>query len=159
MNYLRDIVKVTDVDLLQPDYPEGTLILTDSQAVIDECVLKGLPVAAFEHGGEWLDELRKYIFANKQTVAQFLKNNIQKIKLVPSEATYLLWLDCTALGMGSKELSEHIRCKTGLFLTNGEPFGGDGFLRMNIACPRSLLTDGLERLKKAVDMITEDSDS
>ena len=49
MKYLRDIVKVTDVDLLQPDYPKGTLILTDSQAVIDECVGAGIPVAAFEH--------------------------------------------------------------------------------------------------------------
>ena len=75
-------------------------------------------VAAFEQGGEWLDELRKYIFANKQTVAQFLKNNIQKIKLVPSEATYLLWLDCTALGISSKQQTEHIRKSTGLFLTN-----------------------------------------
>ncbi|MCR5167235.1 MAG: pyridoxal phosphate-dependent aminotransferase [Oscillospiraceae bacterium] len=116
-------------------------------------------ISAFEHGGEWLSELREYLYINKMTVSAYLEKNIPGIKLIPSDATYLLWLDCTALGMGSKELSEHIRSKTGLFLTNGEPFGGDGFLRMNIACPRSLLTDGLERLKKAVDMITEDSDS
>lgn len=114
-------------------------------------------ISAFEHGGEWLSELREYLYINKMTVSAYLEKNIPGIKLIPSDATYLLWLDCTALGMGSKELSEHIRSKTGLFLTNGEPFGGDGFLRMNIACPRSLLTDGLERLKKAVDMITEDS--
>ena len=116
-------------------------------------------ISAFEHGGEWLSELREYLYINKMTVAAHLERNIPGIKLVPSDATYLLWLDCTALGIGSKELSEHIRSKTGLFLTNGGPFGGDGFLRMNIACPRSLLTDGLERLKKAVDMLTEDTDS
>ena len=108
-------------------------------------------VAAFEQGSEWLDELREYLFENKQAVAQFLENNIPKVRLVPSEATYLLWLDCTALGIGSKELTEHIRSSTGLFLTDGEPFGGDGFLRLNIACPRIMLMNGLERLKKAID--------
>ena len=104
-------------------------------------------------GGEWLDELREYLFANKQAVAQFLENNIPSVKLVPSEATYLLWLDCTALGIGSKKLTEHIRSSTGLFLTDGEPFGGDGFLRLNIACPRAMLMDGLGRLKKAIDLL------
>lgn len=110
-------------------------------------------VAAFEQGGEWLDELREYLFANKQAVAQFLENNAPSVNLVASEATYLLWLDCTALGIGSKKLTEHIRSSTGLFLTDGEPFGGDGFLRLNIACPRAMLMDGLGRLKKAIVLL------
>lgn len=110
-------------------------------------------VAAFRQGGEWLDELREYLYANKLIVAHFLETNIPEIRLVHSEATYLLWLDCTALGISSKKLTEHIRSCTGLFLTNGEPFGGEGFLRMNIACPKALLSDGLERLKRAIEAI------
>lgn len=110
-------------------------------------------VAAFRHGGEWLEELREYLYANKQAVADLLEKHIPEIKLVPSQATYLLWLDCTALGIGSRRLSQHIRSSTGLYITDGEPFGGDGFLRMNIACPRTVLSDGLERLEKAVRML------
>ncbi|MDE5835085.1 MAG: pyridoxal phosphate-dependent aminotransferase, partial [Ruminococcus sp.] len=66
-------------------------------------------VVAFNYGGEWLDEMRKYIYNNKQFVKNFLSGNIPQIRLVPSEATYLLWLDCSALHMDSKKLSAHIR--------------------------------------------------
>ena len=111
-------------------------------------------VAAFTQGGEWLDEMRKYVYENKMLVKEFLRREIPRIRLVPSEATYLIWLDCSELGMDSKVLAEHIRRETGLFLSNGVQYGnGRDFLRMNIACPRKLVTDGLERLKRAVDMI------
>ncbi|WP_044975292.1 MalY/PatB family protein [Ruminococcus sp. HUN007] len=111
-------------------------------------------VAAFSEGEQWLDELREYIFANKQRVSTFLKENIPQIKLVPSEATYLLWLDCSEITDDSKRLASEIRSKTGLYLSHGMQFGnGDRFLRMNIACPRVLLEDGLARLKKAVNII------
>ena len=107
--------------------------------------------AAFEQGGDWLDELRLYLYDNKRLVADFIASEIPQIKLVPSNATYLLWLDCTALGMSSHELWKHIRRNTGLFLSDGEIYGSrDGFARMNIACPRAMVQDGLERLKKAV---------
>ena len=109
--------------------------------------------AAFTKGGEWLDELRGYIYQNKLTVKGFLEKNIPQVKLVPSEATYLLWLDCTDLGISSAELASHIRRKTGLFLTDGARFRGEGFLRMNIACPRVMLLDGLDRLKRAFEML------
>lgn len=111
-------------------------------------------VAAFNHGGEWLDELRQYLYENKQTVKKFLAENIPQISLVPSEATYLLWLNCSALNMDSRELAEHIRKNTGLYLSNGVQFGnGEQFLRMNIACPKAVLADGLNRLKKAVELL------
>lgn len=110
-------------------------------------------VAAFNEGGEWLDELRQYIYENKLAVKAYLEKNIPQIKLVPSEATYLLWLDCTALKMDSRELAKHIRKTTGLYLSNGTQYGGEGFLRMNIACPKTLLNDGLERLRKAVNCL------
>jgi len=104
-------------------------------------------VAAFTKGEEWLSELREYIYQNKLTVAEYIEKYIPEIRLVPSEATYLLWLDCRAAGKSSRELAEGIRSLTGLWLTAGDVYGnGDGFLRMNIACPKALLADGLERL-------------
>lgn len=108
-------------------------------------------VAAFERGGEWLDELRQYLYENKLLAREFIDRELPQIKLVPSDATYLLWLDCTSLGMTSRELWKHIRRSAGLYLSDGSVYGSpEGFLRMNIACPRSVVRDGLERLKKAV---------
>lgn len=112
--------------------------------------------AAFEHGGEWLDELRKYIYDNKRFAEKYIADKLPQIKVTPSEATYLLWLDCTAVGEIAGGLAEYIRRETGLILSAGEIFGnGEGFLRMNIACPRARLSDGLDRLKKAMDLLEE----
>lgn len=108
-------------------------------------------VAAFNEGEEWLDELRKYISENKKTVKEFIGANLPKIKVVPSEATYLVWLDCNAYAYADK-LAEEIRESTGLYLCDGAEYGGSGkgFLRMNVACPRRMVEDGLARLKKAL---------
>ncbi len=111
-------------------------------------------VAAFTEGEDWLDELREYLYQNKQEARAFLEREIPQIHAVPSEATYLLWLDCGRLEgyRGAAELARFIREKTGLYLSEGSAFGGNGdrFLRMNTACPRTLLRDGLERLREAV---------
>ena len=109
-------------------------------------------VAAFTEGGPWLDGLREYIYANKQTVKDFLERELPMIRLVPSEATYLLWLDCGKLTEDAKQLADIIRERTGLYLSEGGQYGktGERFLRMNIACPRFRLLDGLERLKAGV---------
>lgn len=108
--------------------------------------------AAFSRGEEWLDGLRTYVWENKKYVGEFLKNELPQIKLVPSDATYLLWLDCRGLGTGSDELCEAIRQKTGLILSSGRSYGesGDGFLRMNVACQRERVIDGCERLKRGI---------
>ena len=111
-------------------------------------------IAAFNYGGEWLDSLREYIFHNKQIVHNFLIENIPKVKLIRSEATYLLWLDCSKITNNSKQLTEYIRRSTGLYLSDGMQYGGgEKFIRMNIACPRDTLYDGLERLKKAIESL------
>ena len=117
-------------------------------------------IAAFEHCGPWLDEMRSYVFENKQTVLSFVEKYIPELHVVPSEATYLLWLDCSAYMSGfsdSDALAKEIRRRTGLFLSNGIQYGepGSRFLRMNIACPRTLLLDGLDRLAKALSGIRE----
>ena len=103
-------------------------------------------------GGAWLDELRAYIFENKKTVREFIKNEIPEIFAVPSNATYLLWLDCSKITEDSNDLARFIRSETGLYLTAGSIYGGNGraFLRMNTACPRATIDDGLARLKAGV---------
>lgn len=106
-------------------------------------------IAAFNEGGDWLDELRNYIYENKMLVREFLEKELPKVHLIPSQATYLLWLDCSKISHNSEELAQFLRQKTGLWLSAGEHYGGelDYFLRMNIACPRARLTDALKRLK------------
>ena len=112
-------------------------------------------VAAFTKGGNWLDELRSYIKENKTTVIEYVKEQIPQLKVVPSDATYLLWLDCRGLGSSASQAAERIREATGLYLSAGEQFGkgGEDFLRMNIACPRARVVEGLERLKKGVEIL------
>ena len=109
-------------------------------------------IAAFTQGGEWLDAMRAYVEDNKRLVTEFIQKEIPAVKVTPSQATYLLWLDCSALTKDSRKLAGNIRKKTGLFLTNGAQYGGSGaaFLRMNVACPRSFVEDGLRRLKAAL---------
>ena len=91
-------------------------------------------------------------YLRAQAVRANLEENIPALRVVPSQATYLLWLDCSAFTSDSKALAADIRRKTGLFLSDGLQYGESGrcFLRMNIACPRTLLLDGLDRLKKAL---------
>lgn len=114
-------------------------------------------IAAFTKGAAWLDALRAYIYENKQYAVQYVKEQIPELEILPSEATYLLWIYCKDLPGSSREIAHRIRKKTGLFLSAGSGFSGDGdrFLRLNIACPRALLKDGMERLKRGVESLCE----
>ena len=105
-------------------------------------------IAAFTEGEAWLDELREYLKENKEITADYLNQELPELKLVESDATYLLWIDCSALTQDTKELCHIIREKTGLFITAGGIYRGDGshFIRINIACPKATLRDGLKRL-------------
>jgi cystathionine beta-lyase len=109
-------------------------------------------MAAYNESEDWLEELKEVLFENKQIVKEFLENELPIVKMVECDATYLLWLDCSALNTPSKALSEFLRQNQGLFLSAGIDFGqnGDDFLRMNIACPQELLKDGLAKLKAGV---------
>lgn len=109
-------------------------------------------VAAFTQGGDWLDALRVQIQHNKELAAAYIGREIPNLSVVPSQATYLLWLDCTNLMGFAWEAASFLREQTGLYLTAGEPFGSNGaaFLRMNIACPQEVVQDGLERLKAGI---------
>lgn len=109
-------------------------------------------IAAFAKGGAWLDEMRAYVFRNRDIAEEFIEKNIPGIKAIRGEATYLLWLDCSEITADSRALCEKIREKTGLILSNGAQYGktGEAFLRMNLAATRENVLDGLNRLKNAV---------
>ncbi len=109
-------------------------------------------IAAYGESEEWLDELREVLYRNKQIVRDYLAEELPVVRMVECDATYLLWLDCSALNVASKVLSEFLRQNQGLFLSAGVDFGrnGDNFLRMNIACPKKLLRDGLGKFKAGV---------
>ena len=108
-------------------------------------------VAAFTRGGPWLDALRAYLAENRKQVRDFLERELPEVHLVDGEATYLLWLD---LGEGASEFCSFLRRETGLFVSKGAAYGetGENFLRVNIACPRVTLEDGLQRLKRGVEL-------
>ena len=111
-------------------------------------------VAAFTKGEEWLDGLRAYISLNKETVRTFIAEHLPMLKVVPSQATYLLWIDCSALAGDSAAVADYLRKETGLYISNGIQYGrgGEHFLRFNTACPHSVLRDGLERLEKGIKL-------
>lgn len=110
-------------------------------------------IAAFEHGEDWLSQLKDYLKENKTTVASFLEENLPQLHLVPSTATYLLWVDFSKITDDTSALCQEIRETTGLYLSQGASFGENGktFIRINIACPRDRLMDGMNRLKAAID--------
>ena len=114
-------------------------------------------VAAFTKGETWLDELREYLEENRRFAETFIEKQIGKIKPVSAEATYLLWLDCGELLGDAGEFAGYLRETTGLYVSGGAQYGkgGAGFLRMNLACPRAVLEDGLKRLEKGVPAYEE----
>ena len=108
--------------------------------------------AAYEHGDEWVAELKEYLYENLNFVREYLKENLPQIRLIEPEGTYLLWLDFRGLGLTEKELEELVVKKAKLWLDRGAVFGaeGRGFERINIACPRSTLKQALDQLKNAI---------
>lgn len=109
--------------------------------------------AAYRGGQEWLDQLRAYLLENLNFLRTYLQEKIPQIHLVEPEGTYLVWLDCSELGISGKELDQFIVEKAGLWLDVGAMFGPSGadFQRVNIACPRATLELALDKLKAAVD--------
>jgi cysteine-S-conjugate beta-lyase len=109
--------------------------------------------AAYLNGNEWLNELILYLGKNINFVSEFLAREIPGIQLTRPESTYLLWLDCRDLGMNDKELTDFFIHKAGIGPSPGSIFGrhGDGFQRINIASPQSVIKKAMEQLAKAVN--------
>ncbi len=108
--------------------------------------------AAYNHGEEWLDELLHYIEGNILFVENYLKEHLPKIRTMRPQASFLMWLDCSDLGMDSSHLGQFFVEKAHLALNNGEMFGcgGECHMRLNVGCPRSVLAQSLDRLREAV---------
>jgi cystathionine beta-lyase len=106
-------------------------------------------ISAYNGGEKWLEELLNHLRGNIDYAVAYIDRNIPEIKVKKPEATYLLWLDLREYGLSDNELKEKLVEDGGLALTMGGAFMGSGFARMNIACPRYMLEDGLERLKRA----------
>ena len=106
-------------------------------------------VAAFTQGGPWLDALRDYVWANKRLVRDFAERELPGLKIPVSDATYLIWADVSELTDDVRDFTARLRAETGLWVTPGTAYGktGEGFFRMNVACPKTTVEDALVRLK------------
>ena len=109
--------------------------------------------AAYKCGSEWLDQAKSYIERNIVAIEEYCAEQLPCIKPVRPEASFLVWLDCRALGLGHDELVDLFVNRAGLALNDGEMFGhgGAGHMRLNVASPRSVLIDAMNKLKLAIE--------
>ena len=108
--------------------------------------------AAYMHGAEWLEQMLDYIKGNIDFTENYLKEYIPGISMIRPQASYLVFLDCRALGLAQEALTRLFAEKAHLALNDGTMFGvpGEGFMRLNIGCPRSMLEQALKQLRDAV---------
>jgi cysteine-S-conjugate beta-lyase len=106
---------------------------------------------AYTHGDIYVDELMAYLAKNVETLEKFVRENLPEIKVIRPESTFLVWLDCTEMGMNDKDLNEFFLHKAKVGFNPGIMFGpgGNGFMRMNIGCPTLTLIQGLMRIREA----------
>ncbi len=111
--------------------------------------------AAYQYGEPWLKELKSYLLENLNYVRHYFAKKLPMIKLIEPQGTYLIWLDCRALNLTKKEMEDLFVNKAKLWLDPGHIFGkdGEGFERINIACPREILIKALDQLKAAVSSL------
>ena len=111
--------------------------------------------AAYNHGAQWLEELKIYLEGNTDYVIEYIEKNIPKIKVNKPDGTYLLWLDCRELGLDQNALNDLMIKKGKVLLNDGSTFGieGEGFLRLNIGCSRATVMEAMKRIEKAVNSI------
>jgi len=109
----------------------------------------------FTSSGEWVNELNAYVEENKNYIAKYLSENIPVIKLTKQEGTYLVWLKVDELPLRGTKLIQYLAKEAKMGLNKGESFGkmGNGFVRMNIACPKSVVIEAMNNLKLAVDKL------
>jgi len=108
--------------------------------------------AAYTHGHEWVDALMRYVQGNVDLVTDFCRDRLPQISPVQPEATYMIWLDCREMRLTGKELKRFFVEKAGVGMNEGSTFGpgGEGFMRMNLACPRSVVERALTQIENAI---------
>ena len=111
--------------------------------------------AAYKYGDEWLEQVLDYLQENLNYLKNYFLKNIPRIKVIDPEGTYLIWLDCHDLDMDNNVLRSFMRENAKVGLEDGFIFGesGSGFMRMNIACPRYILSEALKRIENAVNRL------
>ena len=109
-------------------------------------------VAAYTEGEEWLEQLLEYLNGNYLYMKDFCHSELPDFPIAELEGTYLAWMDCRCLGLKSSEIDSRLRSDVKLRLNSGEIYGpeGEGFMRWNLACPRTRLEDGLKRFRRFV---------
>lgn len=109
-------------------------------------------IAAYNEGKEWLEELKHYLWENYNYLKAYFSENLPQFPVTMLEGTYLVWVDCSVLKRSSIEIVHTLLYKEKLQVNNGSLYGkdGEGFIRINIACPRQVLIDGLNRLKRVL---------
>ena len=108
--------------------------------------------AAYTDGAEWLDALNGYLWENYLFLRDYFARHLPQFPVLPLEGTYLVWADCRAAGLSSDTLTRRLLDEGRLHVNSGSMYGaaGEGFIRLNIACPRKLLAEGLDRLKRVL---------
>ncbi|MFS0780358.1 MalY/PatB family protein [Bacillus sp. 1P06AnD] len=108
--------------------------------------------ASYTYGKPWLMELVSYLQRHVETVKQFFQENMPEIKVMVPDASYLIWVDCTALGLSDEELHDRLVNKGKIAISPGKNYGpgGEGFIRLNIGCTTHTLMDGLKRIQTAL---------
>ncbi|AOT70332.1 MalY/PatB family protein [Geosporobacter ferrireducens] len=134
------------------DYDKFEKVLNILDIKRNNCFSLVAVEAAYREGEEWLTQLIAYLEENIQFVTDYCRTNIPQIKPNKPEGTYLLWLDCKELGLNNEELQDLMVNEAKVALNSGIGFGkeGSGYMRINVACPRALLQEGLNRMEKAI---------
>jgi len=112
-------------------------------------------IAAYNEGEEWFDELKEYLYGNYQYLKDFFAKHLPQFPVLPLEATFLVWVDCSVLKKPSAEIAQTLLEKENLWIMEGSSYGtgGESFIRLNIACPRKILEKGLCKIKKTFSNI------
>jgi cysteine-S-conjugate beta-lyase len=110
-------------------------------------------IAAYREGDEWLEALLRYLAANRDLLVDYVRTQLPGVTVAPPEATYLAWLDCRGARIPGGDPYTFFLERARVALNDGRAFGpgGDGFVRLNFGCPRALLTEGLDRMRKALN--------
>lgn len=144
---------ISNIIITNPDFQAKWLEIIDKRYDFGMPNLFGIEanIAAYEEGGEWLDEVRAYIDGNFEFLKKFCREELPDSRVTDSEGTYLGWVDLRAYGKTAEQL-QALMLKADVLFNNGAMFGeeGEGFIRINLAAPRALIEEAMTRFKEVL---------
>lgn len=143
---MNSLIIISSPELREIFKKEIETLHIDSGNIFGHVTLK----AAYRHGAPWLDEMLRYLENNIHFVADYIRDNLPGVSLFLPECSFLLWLDFRGTGLSHEEVGRRLLERAQLGLNNGTEFGpeGEGFFRMNIGCPLSVVKEGMERISR-----------